>query len=288
MEAIKFDQLKMICNPENSTGYQQRAWKEALKNENLSNLTITSYDRVVRTFFEEYKKLDKNKLLKWRSDLIDKRSPASVNQSVQAMNKYLVFIKKDKLRLKNVKRQRVTFVEDVISEPDYEFVKAELRKRGNMKCYWIVRFLGATGARVSEMVKLKIEHVKTGYYDIYTKGGKIRRIYIPKALQAEALEYFQSIGRENGYVFINKYGGMITTRGFGAYLRENLLKLGIDERVAHPHSFRHRFAKNFLAKYKDIALLADLMGHDSIETTSIYLRMSSSEQREIVDEIVTW
>ena len=48
--------------------------------------------------------------------------------------------------------------------------------------------------------------------------------------------------------------------------------------------FRHRYAKNFLEKYNDIALLADLMGHESIETTRIYLRRTASEQRALVDK----
>jgi site-specific recombinase XerD len=55
-----------------------------------------------------------------------------------------------------------------------------------------------------------------------------------------------------------------------------------------PNSFRHRFAKIFLDKFNDISLLADLMGHESIETTRIYLRRSSAEQQEIVDKIITW
>ncbi len=63
---------------------------------------------------------------------------------------------------------------------------------------------------------------------------------------------------------------------------------GIPLAVVHPHSFRHRFAKNFIEKYNDIALLADLMGHESIETTRIYLRMTASEQQKIVDKVVTW
>ena len=59
-------------------------------------------------------------------------------------------------------------------------------------------------------------------------------------------------------------------------------------KVVYPHSFCHRFAQNFLEKYNDIALLADLMGHESIETTRIYLRKSSLEQQTIVDKVVTW
>ena len=62
----------------------------------------------------------------------------------------------------------------------------------------------------------------------------------------------------------------------------------MNPKFIYPHSFRHRFAKNFLEKCNDIALLADLMGHDSIETTRIYLRRSTTEQQEIVDKVVTW
>ena len=65
-------------------------------------------------------------------------------------------------------------------------------------------------------------------------------------------------------------------------------KYGLDKKVVYPHSFRHRYAKNFLEKYNDIALLADLMGHESIETTRIYLRRTASEQQALVDRIVTW
>ena len=61
-------------------------------------------------------------------------------------------------------------------------------------------------------------------------------------------------------------------------------KYGLDKKVVYPHSFRHRYAKNFLEKYNDIALLADLMGHESIETTRIYLRRTASEQQELVDK----
>ena len=68
----------------------------------------------------------------------------------------------------------------------------------------------------------------------------------------------------------------------------SIMGYGLDKKVVYPHSFRHRYAKNFLEKYNDIALLADLMGHESIETTRIYLRRTASEQQALVDKIVTW
>ncbi len=80
----------------------------------------------------------------------------------------------------------------------------------------------------------------------------------------------------------------MTTRGISGQLKKLAEKYRIDKKVVYPHSFRHRFAKNFLEKYNDIALLADLMGHESIETTRIYLRKTATEQREIVDAIIDW
>lgn len=77
-------------------------------------------------------------------------------------------------------------------------------------------------------------------------------------------------------------------RGISQQLKNYADKYGLDKKVVYPHSFRHRYAKNFLEKHNDIALLADLMGHESIETTRIYLRRTASEQQALVDKIVTW
>lgn len=158
----------------------------------------------------------------------------------------------------------------------------------NYEWYFVVRFLGATGARVSELIQFKYEHLTRGYIDLYTKSGKTRRIFIPKKLRTKAVEYYHKIGRTTGYLFLNKKGKQISTRGIAHQLKVFGEKFGMNLNVIYPHSFRHRFAKNFLEKRKDIALLADLMGHESIETTRIYLRKTSEEQQEIVDTIVDW
>lgn len=146
----------------------------------------------------------------------------------------------------------------------------------------------ATGARVSELIQIKAEHVKLGHLDLYSKGGKLRRIYIPKELQNEALFWLAEKQQESGFIFLNKYGERITTRGISGQLKKLAVRYNINPAVVYPHSFRHRFAKSFLERCNDIAFLADLMGHESIETTRIYLRKTSTEQREIVDTIINW
>ena len=95
-------------------------------------------------------------------------------------------------------------------------------------------------------------------------------------------------GQESGFLFLNKHGKRITTRGIAGQLKVLAARYGIDQAVIYPHSFRHRFAKSFLDRFNDLALLADLMGHESIETTRIYLRRTSTEQRDIVDKVVDW
>ena len=148
--------------------------------------------------------------------------------------------------------------------------------------------MAATGARISELIKFKIENLYNGYIDLYTKGGKLRRIYIPIKLQKEAILWIESLNRDSGFIFLNKFGNQISQRGISQQIKRYAIKFKIDPKIIYPHSFRHRFAKNFLEKYNDISLLADLMGHEKIETTRIYLRQTSSEQHNIINKIVTW
>ena len=95
-------------------------------------------------------------------------------------------------------------------------------------------------------------------------------------------------GKVSGFVFTNRRGEQITPRGISSQLKVLAIRYHIPPQTVYPHSFRHRFAKNFLEKFNDISLLADLMGHESIETTRIYLTKSSQEQQKLIDRVVTW
>ena len=263
-------------------------FKRHLRQSNLANNTINAYVFVVNDFYLRHKELNKENLLVYKAYLIDNFKPKTVNLRIQALNKYLEFMKKPRLRLKSVKVQQRTYLENVISNADYMFFKKKLKSDGNMEWYFVVRFLAATGMRVSELIQLKVEHINMGYYDIYGKGGKVRRIFIPKTLKTEATEWLKTGKRESGYLFLNRFGFRITTRGISQQLKNLAERYGLNGKVVYPHSFRHRYAKNFLEKFNDISLLADLMGHESIETTRIYLRRTAAEQQSIVDKIVTW
>ena len=267
---------------------EKEKFERHLRGTNLSENTISSYLFAIKQYGEQYGEITKKNLRQYKVWLIESYKPKTVNLRLRAINCYLESINKEKLKLPFVRVQQKAFLENVISEADYEYFKNSLKKDGELFWYFVIRFLAATGARVSELIQIKAEHIRLGHLDLYSKGGKLRRIYIPKTLQNEALSWLNDKKQESGFIFLNKYGERITTRGIASQLKKLASRYGIDTAVVYPHSFRHRFAKSFLDRCNDIAFLADLMGHESIETTRIYLRKTATEQREIVDKIIDW
>lgn len=259
-----------------------------LRDQNLSENTITSYLFAVKQYNDQYGEVTQKNLRSYKVWLIENYKPKTVNLRLRAINCYLESIGKEKWKMPFVRVQQKAFLENVISEADYEYFKKSLKRDGEMFWYFVIRFLAATGARVSELIQIKVEHIKLGHLDLYSKGGKLRRIFIPKSLQEEALSWLTDKQQDSGFIFLNKYGQRITTRGISGQLKKLAIRYKLDPVLVYPHSFRHRFAKSFLERCNDIAFLADLMGHESIETTRIYLRKTATEQREIVDKIINW
>ena len=176
----------------------------------------------------------------------------------------------------------------MISQADYEYLKKCLIRDGKTNYYFAVRIMAATGVRISELVQIQIEDIRRGQLDLYSKGNKIRRIYFPHSVRETCLMWLQNENRSKGSLFLNRFGCPISTNGIRDQLKVFALRYHLDPSVVHPHSFRHLFAKNFVEQCNDIALLSDILGHESIETTRIYLHKSSIEQQNLFNQIVTW
>lgn len=279
--------MHKTCNL-NAEKHMIEKYRIYLEQSGFARNTVNTYVETVRLFLARFGRVNEKSLCEYKVYLIEHYRPKTVNLRINAMNRYLDYLHKGTFKLKGIKDPQKAFLENVISNPDYRYLKRKLRDEGYDEWYFAVWFMGATGARISELLKMKAEHVHAGYVDLYTKGGKIRRIYIPDNLRLEAEQWLEKEGIHSGYLFRNRYGKVISPRGMALRLQGFAEKYGIDPKVVHPHSFRHLFAKNFLEKSNDISFLADLMGHESIETTRIYLRRTATEQREVLDRIVTW
>jgi integrase len=166
-------------------------FQKFLVKSDLSKSTVTSYVWTINHFTTHYEKIDKENLLAYKGWLIEHFKPQTVNLRLQALNKFLEFSGKERLKLKLVKVQQKNFLENVVSNADYKFLKTKLKSDGHTEWYFIVWFLTATGARISELLQIKAEHIETGYLDMYTKGGKVRRLYIPKKLREEASKWLE-------------------------------------------------------------------------------------------------
>ena len=219
----------------------------------------------------------------------EKFSANYVNNLISAINLYSEYIGKKEWRTSCAKIQCKQFLDDVISLPDYEFLIKKARACKKWNIYLYARIAGTTGMRVSEMLQVKREHIEHGYVDLYGKGAKQRRIYFPITMRKDVLEVLDNLNIKSGFV-ISAWGRgeNITKSGIQHALEKFGEECEFPKGLLHTHGFRHFFAKEFIKRYQNIALLADLLGHSSLETTRIYLKYTSKEQSEIVDQVVTW
>lgn len=267
---------------------KETSFERYLVRQNLSLSTVRLYQFTVDQFYHIYPRLNSSSLLGYKAYLMDHYKPQTVNLRLRALNSYLTYRQSALPRLSMVKIQQKTYLDRIISQTDYEYLKRRLKEDDEYTYYYLIWLMTATGVRVSEAVSFRIEDIASGHKDIYSKGNKMRRIYIPTALKSEILQWTSLEKRVSGPLFLNRYGAPLGITGIRARLKSFAGRYQLDPQVMYPHSFRHRFAKNFIEAYGDVAILSDLLGHESIETTRIYLRRSAAEQRRIVNQVIDW
>lgn len=264
-----------------------RNFERWLVEEEASESTIESYTWTLEDYykFAGGDVLSKDMAIAYKQKLMKEKSAKTVNLRITAIMKYFKF-KDVPLTLKRVKVQHKTNVENVISLKQLNKIFEYWENIGHYDYVAFFKIISKTGARISEAMRFRKKDLDAGFCELHTKG-KVRRILFPKSLRDEVGEYYKDYEPDE-LLIKNRFGQMITSRGADQILKTGAKKCGIPKEVAHLHSLRHLFAIEFLKRNENIALLADLMGHSSVNTTMIYLRMSKKDQQKAIDKAVNW
>lgn len=260
-------------------------FKEWLIEKERSENTINNYIDSAKQYFTMFTEISKKNMIEFKQRKIQENKPKTAAIRCIAMNQYCEFIGKPECKVKSIKIHKQNTVDNVPALEEYLQILKCLEEDEDWKTYWIIKFLAKTGARVSEFTRFERSHLEKGEVTLWTKG-KIRKILIPEELIKESAEYFAKTP-DNKWMFPNRYGGQMTSRGVDAAIKK-CRKYGIRKEILHPHAFRHLYAVQFLKHNKNIALLSDLMGHESVDTTAIYLRLSAEEQRKQFNNAMNW
>ena len=153
-------------------------FKERLRQRGASANTINTYARSLWLYESLYGNLSLESLNDYRNYLISHYKPSTANSRIYGMNQYLKLLESEGAeipagyRLAAVKLQHRPFLDNVISQRDYERLKKGLREDHDVFWYFVVHFLGSTGARISELLPDQGGTYPHGVYGPVLKGRK--------------------------------------------------------------------------------------------------------------------
>lgn len=271
------------------TQQQIRAYAHHLQMEEKSGATMEKYLRDIQAFacWLDGRDISKELTSEWKAHLVSQDyAPTTVNAMLSALNSLLGFLDLRECRVKFLKIQRRLFrdADRELTKDDYQRLLNTAYKLGRERLGLLVETIGATGIRVSEVAYITVEAVQQGKAEIALKG-KIRTILLPGKLCRKLLKYAQKQKTASGAIFRTKSGKELGRRQIWAELKGLCKHAGVEPGKVFPHNLRHLFATVFYRTCRDIAKLADLLGHSSIETTRIYLVTSGTEHQREIDRL---
>ena len=265
------------------------AYGRDLATEERSHGTIENYLRHVRIFaaWLNGTPATKEQAAGWKEYLISQGyAPTTINSMLAALNGLFRFLGWDECRVKFLKVQRRLFRDAgrELTRPEYEHLLETAKERGQDRLVLLMEAICATGIRVSEVRYITVEAAKEGRTTISLKG-KIRTILLPGKLCRRLLKYAKKQKITSGEIFLTRGGKPMGRCQIWAEMKRLCQKAGVEPSKVFPHNLRHLFATVYYQIYKDIAKLADILGHSSIETTRIYLMTTGQEHRRQLERL---
>lgn len=256
--------------------------------EEKSKSTIEKYRRELYDLvdFLVGQEVTKERLIEWKTRLQERYSPSGVNGRLVAANGLFSFLGRFDLRMKLLKIQREIFSreEKELSKAEYIRLVQTAERKGNTRLSLVIQTICATGMRVSELQYITVEALKNGRAEVNGKG-KHRIIFLPKELQKKLRKYAKREGIIKGALFCTRSGRPLDRSNIWADMKKLCLDAQVSDKKVFPHNLRHLFARIFYKLEKDIAKLADLLGHASIETTRIYIMESGKEHQRKLERM---
>lgn len=260
-----------------------QSFKKYLREEEKSANTIEKYLRDVRAFTEYLggAEVTKEAVIAYKSKLLaESYAVRSINSMLASLNGLFSFLGWTDCRVKSIKLQRQIYCpeEKELTKAEYMRLVNTAKQKGNERLNLILQTICGTGIRVSELQYITVEAVKCGEAIVSLKG-KTRTIFIVRELQKKLLRYAAEQGISSGTIFITRTGRPLNRTNIWREMKGLCEQAGVNPQKVFPHNLRHLFARVFYGIEKDIAKLADILGHSSINTTRIYIISTGDEHR---------
>ena len=271
------------------TNRQIVSFRRHLKQEEREQSTIEKYVRDVRLFeaWLSGRRVTAEIVTDWKDYLRTKGyKPETINAKLSALNKFFVFMRWLECRIKYLKIQKRLFrgTEKELTKGDYVRLLETADTLRKNRLALLIETICATGIRVSEVRYITMEAVRAGYADVALKG-KIRTILLPGKLCRKLQKYARKQKIASGEIFITRTGKGVSRRQIWAEMKALCKKAGVAASKVFPHNLRHLFARTFYRACRDVAKLADVLGHSSIETTRIYLISTGKEHTRQLERL---
>ena len=263
-------------------------FKEHLILEERSAATVEKYIRDISAFsnYADGAEITKETVIAYKKHLQDSYAVRSVNSMLASINSLFVFLGWHDLKVKSIKLQQQIYCpeEKELTKAEYTRLIRTAKQKGNERLNLVIQTICGTGIRVSELQFITVEAVEKGEAVVSLKG-KTRTVFIVKELQKKLLRYAAEQNIKSGMIFVTRTGKPISRTNNWREMKALCNEAGVNPQKVFPHNLRHLFARVFYGIEKDIAKLADVLGHSSINTTRIYIISTGTEHRRRMENM---
>ena len=269
------------------TTEQLHSFRAYLRDGERSAATVEKYLCEVTQFaaWLNNTEVTKSAVAEWKEHLLSEGyEPSTVNGKLTALDRFFNFMGWSDCKVKHLKLQRRLFRDDSreLTKEEYERLIETAEGLGKERLALLMESICGTGIRVSEVQYLTVEAAQEGKVEIYLKG-KVRTILIPGKLCKKLLKYARKHKIASGEIFLTRGGKSLSRKQIWAEMKALCRKARVAPSKVFPHNLRHLFARTFYRVCRDVAKLADVLGHSSIETTRIYLISTGAEHAKTLD-----